>query len=106
MDKNTCKVLNFFNANPSNRYSVGTVAKFFPKLSPKDLLEITDNLHKDGYLRFCGTNLFQSTNKGKTYKSVSRKEWLSKHIVAVLALIVSILAFIESTISLIISFLK
>ena len=103
MDKNTYKVLKFYNSHPTECYSVSTIAKWFPKLTARDLLEIVNYLYKNGYLRFHGDNLFQTTNKGKTYKSVNRKEWISKHIVAILALIVSVLAFVESTISLIIS---
>ena len=106
MDKNTYKVLKFYNSHYPEKYSVSSISKFFSKLSIKELLEITNYLYKNGYLRFCGDNLFQSTNKGKTYKSVNHQEWLSKNIVAILALVVSILAFIESTISLIISFSK
>lgn len=103
MDKNTYKILKFYNSHPKDRFSVSSIAKWFPDLSTRDLLEMVGYLRQNGYLRFCGDNLYQATNKGKTYRYVSRKNWLSKNIIAILALVVSILAFIESTISLIIS---
>lgn len=106
MDKNTRKILNFFNAHSNEMYSASTVYKMFPNFLTKDILEIIHYLCDNGYLRIIKDNLYQSTNKGKTYKAVSRSNWISKHIVAILALVVSVLAFIESTISLIISILK
>lgn len=103
MDKNTRKILNFLNSHPNEFYSPATVLKIFPNLNPKDILEILNFLSTNNYVRVVSNNLYQSTNKGKNYKSVNRKKWISNHIVAVLALIVSIFAFIESTISLIVT---
>ncbi len=103
MDKNSYNVLKFYIAHPDEMFPISTAAKWFPNLSPRDLLEISNSLAKNGYLRIISGNLFQITNKGKTYKAVNRSSWISKNIIALLALIVSIFAFVESTISLIIS---
>ena len=100
MDKNTRKILNFFNAHCKELYSASTVYKMFPNILPKDILEIIHFLCANQYLRVLNGNLYQSTNRGKTYKSVSRNNWISKNIISILALFVSILAFIEATISL------
>ena len=96
MDKHTYKILKFYNAHPDETYSISTVAKWFPKLSSRDLIEISKLLEKEGYLRLIQGNLYQSTNKGKTYIYVNRKNWFIKNLTAILALIVSVIALIIS----------
>ena len=93
MDKNTYKILKFYNAHPDESYSMSIIAKWFPKLSTNDLLEIHKLLHNNGYLHIIQGNLYHATNKGKTYKEVNRNKWLSEHSVEVVALIISIVSF-------------
>ena len=95
MDKNSKKILKFLCKNNSNRYSIISLSKEFPEIPKDHLIEIVHFLYKENYV-----SSISITNKGITYISVSRSNWISKNIVAVLSLIVSICAFIEATISL------
>lgn len=104
MDKNSYKILKFFNAHSIEMYSAAVVSKMFPKLLPKDILEILHNLRSDGYLRMIGDSSYQSTNKGKTYPRVRCTEWLSEHIIETLALIVAFIALVVSIIALVRTF--
>ena len=99
LDKNTLKVLKFYNSHSQEMYSIASVAKFFPTISSKDMLEIVHYLSNNDYLRIVKDNLYQSTNKGKTYKSVARNDWISEHIIETLALIVAFVALIVSIIA-------
>ena len=100
MDKNSKKILNFLCKNNSNRYSIISLSKEFPEIPKDHLIEIVHFLYKENYVRYISDSSISITNKGITYISVSRSNWISKNIVAVLSLIVSIFAFIEATISL------
>lgn len=93
MDKNTYKVLRFYNSHPDKHFSISEVAKWFPKLSTSDLVEISNSLTAEKYLRIIQGCSYQATNKGKTYKEVNRNKWLSEHSVEVVALIISIVSF-------------
>lgn len=99
LDKNSKKVLKFFIKN-NNANSFATISSHFTKYSNLDLIDILNHLCKKGYLRIIGDSKYYLTNKGKTYKNLSIKLWLSEHIVETSALIISILAFIEATIAL------
>lgn len=101
MDKNTLKVLKFYNSHPEEMYSIATACKIFPYISTKDMKEILEFLHGNGYLRIIQGNLYQSTNKGKTRKSVARNNWISEHIIETLALIVAFIALIVSIIAIV-----
>ncbi len=101
MDKNSRKILKFYNSHPNDAYSVSVPAKFFPDIPPRDIVEIAKNLKDEGYLRIIGTNQYQSTNKGKTRKSVTRNNWISEHIIETLALIVAFIALIVSIIAIV-----
>lgn len=96
MDKNTHKVLKFFNSHPQDFFTISEVAKFYPDLSTKDIREIIYSLYNNDYVRFVGDAKFQATNKGKTYFSTENDKWLSANIMSFLALIVSILTFIRT----------
>ena len=106
MDKNSYNVLKFYIAHPDEMFPISTTAKWFPNLSPRDLLEISNFLAKNGYLRIIQGNLFQVTNKGKTFKNVNRNKWVSEHGVETLAFVASFIALIESTVALVISLSK
>lgn len=99
LDKNSKKVLKFFIKN-NDTNSFAAISSHFSKYSHLDLIDILNHLHKEGYLRIIGDSKYYLTNKGKTYKNLSTKLWLSEHIVETSALIISILAFIEATIAL------
>ncbi len=105
MDKNTIKILKFFTSHPTEMYSVSYVSRIFPKLLTKDISEVISYLYSNEYLRRISNNLYQATNKGKTYISVNRSNWISKHIIETLSLIVSFIALIVSIIALIRTFL-
>ena len=92
MDKNTQKILKFYNAHPNDLFSMSSVYKIFPNISPKDIIEITNFLCNNGYLRIVSGNLYQSTNKGKTHDKVVFDDWILKNIVSIFALIASIIA--------------
>lgn len=100
MDKNSKKILKFLCKNNSNRYSIISLSKEFPEIPKDHLIEIVHFLYKENYVRYIIDSSISITNKGITYISVSRSNWISKNIVAILSLIVSICAFIEATISL------
>lgn len=100
MDKNSKKILKFLCRNNSNRYSIINLSKEFPEIPKDHLIEIVHFLYKENYVRYISDSSISITNKGITYISVSRSNWISKNIVAILSLIVSICAFIEATISL------
>jgi hypothetical protein len=104
MDKNSYKVLKFFNAHSTEFYSASTINKIFPELLPKDILEILHYLRSNEYLRIISSNLYQATNKGKTYHHVRISKWLSEHIIETLALIVAFIALIVSIVALVRTF--
>ena len=105
MDKNTYKILRFYNTHPNESYSVSTLAKCFPNIPTSDLREMISLLYENDYLRFLGDAKFQATNKGKTYKSVNRKNWLAEHLVETIALIFAISSFGLSVFSIVYSIL-
>lgn len=104
MDKNSYKVLKFFNTHSTEFYSASTINKIFPELLPKDILEILHYLRSNEYLRMISDSSYQATNKGKTYPRVRRSEWLSEHIIETLALCLSFIAIVISIISLVRTF--
>lgn len=64
---------------------------------PKDdFVEIVSNLHEEGYLKFPKGGFVETTNKGKTFISNCILSWLSKNIISILALIVSVIALIRT----------
>ncbi len=106
MDFQTKKVLKYLNSHGSMRFSLAQLFKIFPNIDKDYLVEIIQYLNKQDYIKFVGDSSVKSTNKGKTYFSVKRSEWISEHIVETLALIISFLAFILSIIALAVSLLK
>ena len=110
MDKNSKKILKFLCKNNSNRYSIISLSKEFPEIPKDHLIEIVHFLYKENYVRYISDSSISITNKGITIVKVNGlikkpnkvkfSNWISKNIVAILSLIVSIFAFIEATISL------
>ena len=104
LDKNSKKVLKFFIKN-NKTLSYSELATHFDNYFNLDLIDILNSLCKEDYLRIISDSKYYITNKGKTYKSLSIKSWLSEHLIETLALIVSILALILSIVSLVVSLL-
>lgn len=103
MDSNSKKILKFLLKNKGNNYSISKLVKYFPEI-PKDyIIEIIHTLYKNNYIRYVTDSSIRITNQGETFFSVSRSNWISENIVSILALVVSICAFIEATISLLLS---
>lgn len=101
MDNKSKKILKYINKNNNKNFSLLRLIQIFPNISKDHLIEIVHCLYKNDYIKYVGDKGYiKPTNKGKTYFSVARNNWLSKNIIAILALFVSILAFIEATISL------
>lgn len=96
MDKNSKKILNFLCKHESNHYSIISLSKEFPKIPKDHLIEIIHSLYKENYIRYVGDSSITVTNKGMTHIPVSRSIWISKNIVAILALIVSVIALIRT----------
>lgn len=101
MDKNSKRILKYLCKHKLNNYNLIELANIFPKIPKDHLIEIVHSLYIEKYIKYIGDSSIKVTNKGITYVSVSRSNWISKNIIAILALIVSILAFIESTIALV-----
>lgn len=96
MDHQSKKILKYINKHNYMKFSIAELHKIFPDISKDYLIEIIHNLNKQDYIKFVGDCSIKSTNKGKTYFSSSRSNWISKNIISILALIVSILAFIRT----------
>ena len=96
MDKNTKKILKFLCKNKDNKYSIITLSNHFNKIPKDHIIEIVHNLYKDNYVVYITDSSIKVTNKGITYLSVVRSNWISKHIIETLAFIVSLIALIIS----------
>lgn len=98
MDINTKKVLKAINKY-HDEVDIDLILNKV-NLPKDDFLEILYDLEKEYYIRITSRNNIETTNKGKTYWSSSILNWLSEHIIESLALLISIIAMIESTIAL------
>jgi len=103
LDFNSYKILKIINKYPNEVDIDVLVSK--SNVPKDDFLEILFNLRDFGYIKFVRDGYVESTNKGKTYKSVSRNKWISEHIVETIALIFSIASFGLSVFSIIYSIL-
>ena len=90
MDFNSLKILHKINksAKPINVEILLNKCKI-PK---NDFYEIMYSLERDQYIRFPQGGYAESTNKGKTYFSKHILNWLINNILAVIAIIISIIA--------------
>ena len=57
-----------------------------------DFIEIMNNLNKSDYIRFVGNGFVETTNKGKTFFPNSLIKWVLNNILAIIAIIISIIA--------------
>ena len=97
MDYKTLKVLNYINKNDSKNFTLTKLIEVFPRIPKDHLIEIVNYLYQNKYIKYVGVNSYiKSKNKGKMFFYTSCFDWLSKNIIAILALIVSIWAFIRT----------
>lgn len=93
MDKSFNKFLNYINKRKI--VSLDELESKF-KLSPYEAFEIITTLCKNEYIIPLGDDKYQATYKSKTYKKSSFLDWFYKNIIAILALIVSIIALLRT----------
>ena len=96
MDYQTKKVLKYINDNNSIEISISKLSTIFNDIDIDYLIEIIHFLHISGYIKFIDNSYIRSTNKGKTFFFTLFSKWLSENIIAILALIISIFAFIRT----------
>lgn len=96
MDFNSLKILKFLCKNKNNRYSIISLCEQFPKISKDHVVEVVNTLYKNNYIKYVTDTSIKVTNKGKTYFSVVFLNWISTNIIAILALIVSIIALFRT----------
>lgn len=97
MDYQTRKVLKYINKNSTKNFSLIRLTYVFPNISKDYLIEIVNYLRQNKYIKYVGVNGYiKPTNKGKTYFSVACSNWILKNIIAILALIVSIIALFRT----------
>lgn len=95
MDHNSKRILKFLNKNRTMIFSLLKLSQEFPDIDKDYLIEIVDNLKKNGYVKFVGSASIKSTNKGKTYFSSSLINWLYNNALAIVAIIISIIALFK-----------
>lgn len=98
MDYAYFKFMSFINKN--KKINVKELADKF-NLSTPETIEVIKTLCNDGYLYCCGDIEYAPTIKGKYFFKSFFLNFINVNIIDILALIVSILAFIEATIALI-----
>lgn len=95
---NQRKILKFlYKIHKQNKST--TIKKLEDKfrLANHQVFNLCNNLHKLGYIRYVSLDYNPViTAKGIDYFSAENGDWLSKNIIAILALAVSILAFIRT----------
>ena len=103
MDSNSKKILKFLCKNKHNYYSLIFLSQKFPEISKDHIVEIIHELHINKFIKYVNDYSIKITNKGITYFSLVRSNWLSEHIIETIALILSLIAIIISIIALVIS---
>ena len=99
MDKNTKKVLKLIN-KLSKKSSIDIdIIRNDCKIPIDDFYEILSYLSNDEFIKFPKNGYAETTNKGKTYLSALRSQWISEHIIETLSLIISIIALTFSIIA-------
>lgn len=91
LDKNCKKVLKFFIKNNSIS-SYEDLSSHFSNHTNMEIIDIISSLCDGGYIRDIGDDEFILTNKGSTYSHLTIKEWLSNNLLAIIAIIISIIA--------------
>ena len=94
MDFNSLKILKAINKYPDGVDIDVIVNK--TKIPKDDFVEIVMDLERNHYIKFVRSGFAETTNKGKTYRAVCFKEWISIHLISILALIVSIIALFRT----------
>ena len=97
MDYSYFKYMSYINKH--KKISWVDMSDYF-KISKDDAREIVNVLKEQGYIRYIGDTQLIPTIKGKYFKKSYILSFINVNIVNILALIVSILAFIEATIAL------
>lgn len=95
MDYKSKKVLKYLNKHGSMTFSLAKLFKIFPDIDKDYLVEIIHNLNKNDYIKFIGDSSIKSTNKGKTYFYSLFINWLSNNLLAIIAIIISIIALFK-----------
>lgn len=90
MDFNSLKVLHIINKT-SKETDVKIILSE-SKLPEDDFYEIMYSLEKENFIKFPVGGYVESTNKGKTYFSKLTANWLLNNILAIIAIIISIIA--------------
>lgn len=93
MDKSFNKFVNYINKRKT--ISLDELEIKF-NLTPYETYEIIKTLYKNKYIIPLGDDEYQATYKSKTYKKSFFLSWFSQNIIAILALIVSIVALIRT----------
>ena len=90
MDYNSLKILHLLNKFTKEVDSEIILKK--SNLPYDDFVEIMNNLNKSDYIRFVGNGFVETTNKGKTFFPNSLIKWIFNNILAIIAIIISIIA--------------
>ena len=90
MDFNSLKVLHIINKTSKETDVKIILSK--SKLPEDDFYEIMYSLEKENFIKFPIGGYVESTNKGKTYFSKLIANWLINNVLAIIAIIISIIA--------------
>ena len=90
MDFNSLKVLHIINKISKETDVEIILSK--SKLPEDDFYEIMHSLEQEKYIKFPIGGYVESTNKGKTFFSKLIATWLINNILAIIAIIISIIA--------------
>lgn len=90
MDFNSLKILHIINKK-SKETDIEIILSE-SNLPEDDFYEIMYSLEREKYIRFPIGGYVESTNKGKTYFSKLIASWLINNILAIIAIIISIIA--------------
>lgn len=90
MDFNSLKVLHIINKTSKETDVKIILSK--SKLPEDDFYEIMYSLEKENFIKFPIGGYVEPTNKGKTYFSKLIANWLVNNVLAIIAIIISIIA--------------
>ena len=90
MDFNSLKILHIINKK-SKEIDVKIILSE-SNLPEDDFYEIMYSLEREKYIKFPIGGYVESTNKGKTYFSKLITNWLINNVLAIIAIIISIIA--------------
>ena len=90
MDFNSLKVLHIINKSSKEKDVKLILSE--SELPEDDFYEIMYSLEQEKYIKFPVGGYAESTNKGKTYFSKLIINWLINNVLAIIAIIISIIA--------------